>query len=429
MNSPGLDQGAQFFGGSTKVGIMKIFNIVFVLAMLTAGLATAGSGAGAINMSFNTSARFEAMGSAGVGAPWGTDTNHWANPALLAFRPGVNYLKFRSELAAGLADDIVITNEELTLGNYGVTFLLARGPVDGNFLDMGTQIGTDENGNPTAVFQAYMQSESWGLGIDVVRVLDRLLKHGDKSWSRYATLAAGFTKHSFKGQLAPDNALQDASGGSATGSSTDKGFVLRATPLLNDAPDGWHDNGFVGLTVGAAFGYSIKSDTDEFIVRVYADQNDPFPRAFIRGWSVHLALPLAPNFRDRSVHGLERLITEAIDPFFSFTYSSQLIEPGYVWNADLGDYVYERDTSDLQDEEGHGWELGVANIFYLRRGHLTVDYGDIDGDTAGWGINLQAGDMGGFRFDHARVPQALGLPNVTRDGWSVWICPLAIANR
>jgi hypothetical protein len=423
-------RGRSFFEESIKVGIMKTFSVVFVLMLLIGGPVQAGSGAGAINLSFNTSARFEAMGSAGVGAPWGTDTNHWANPALLAFRPGLNSLKFRSELAAGLADDIVITNQELTLGAYGVTFLLAEGPLGGNFLDMGTQMGTDENGEPTGSFNSYMQSESWGLGLDVVQLLDRLLDHGDKSWSRHATLAVGFTKHDFEDHLAPDNNLQDTQGsGTGTGSSTDKGYVLRVTPLVVDTPSGWNDNGFVGVTAGAAFGYSLKSDTDEFIVHVDADQSDPFPRAFIKGWSVHFALPLAPDFRDRQVHGLERLITEAIDPFFAFTYSSQLIEPGYVWKPDLNDYVYEHDTSGEQEEKGHGWEIGVANIFFLRRGHVTASYGDVDGDTTGWGINLQAGQMGGFRFDHARVPQAAGLPDVTRDGSSVWFDPVAIANR
>ncbi len=419
-------KGRIYFGGSIKVKIMKIISVVFVLVLLT--FSSVCFGAGAINMSFNTSARFDAMGGAGVAAPWGTDTNHWANPALLAFRPGLNYLKFRSELAAGLADDIVITNEELTLGNYGVTFLLARGPVEGNYLDLGTQRGTDENGVPTGTFNPHMQTESWGVGVDVVRLLDHMHNHGDKSWSRYATFALGFTRHSFEDELAPDNALQDRIGGSASGTSSDKGFVLRVTPVRIDDPAGWNNNGFIGLTAGAAFGYSLKSDTDEFIVHVDSDQGDPFPRAYVKGWSVHLSLPLAPNFRDRPTTGLERLITHAIDPFFSFTFSEQLIEPGYLWDPDQGSYIYEHDTSGVRKESGDGWEIGVANIFFLRRGHVEAEYGQIDGNTAGWGINLQAGKMGGFRYDHARVPQATGLPDVTRDGWSIWVCPREIFN-
>ena len=384
----------------------------------------AAVGAGAVNLTFNTSTRFEAMGGAGVAAPWGADTNHWANPSLLAFRPGLNYLKYRSELAVGLADDIVLTNEELTLGAYGVTLLWAKSPVDGNYLDMGTQMGTDENGNPTGFFDSYMAAESWGLGLEAVQLVDRFLRRGEEPWSRYAAFAVGFTKRDFEDRLAPDYVLQDVSGGSAAGSVTDLGVTLRATPLRID-----DYNGYFGLTVGLAVARSLLADTDEFIVHVDADQSDPFPRAYVRGWSVHAELPLAPGYIARHPDGFGGLLTQALDPLLSITYSSQTIDPGYVWNESTATYEYTHDTSGRYDEEGHGWELGVLNIFYLRRGHLKMDYGDIDADTAGWGINLQAGRLGGLRIDHARVPQAEGLPNVTRDGWSLWVDPVAIIAR
>jgi len=64
-----------------------VLMMVFVMVLsVAAGDAIAVSSAGAINLTFNTSTRFEGMGSAGVAAPWGGDTNHWANPAQLAFR-------------------------------------------------------------------------------------------------------------------------------------------------------------------------------------------------------------------------------------------------------------------------------------------------------------------------------------------------------
>jgi len=78
--------------------------------------ALAASGAGAINMSVNTSARANGMGNAGVAVAWDQDTNHWANSGLLAFRPGIHYRSFEAELAEGLAEDIRLTNKELTLG-------------------------------------------------------------------------------------------------------------------------------------------------------------------------------------------------------------------------------------------------------------------------------------------------------------------------
>ena len=75
------------------------------------------------------------------------------------------------------------------------------------------------------------------------------------------------------------------------------------------------------------------------------------------------------------------------------------------------------------EETGSGWELGLANIFYLRRGHYEAPYVPLEGDTEGWGLNFQLGRMGGVRYDKATVPSAEGLPDEERETWSVWVCP------
>ncbi len=377
-------------------------------------------------MTFNTSARANGMGNAGSAVTWGTDTNHWANPAMLAYRPGVNYLSFRSELAEGLADDTGLTNKELTLGAYGVTFLLATGPLEGNFLDMGEKMGTDESGNPTGTFDSYMEAKSWGLGVDMVQVLDQIRGVGEQGWSRYASVAVGFKRIEFQDMLSPDDPLLTGDG-SGVGTATDKGFVIRATPLRIEALGSQPDKALVGLTGGVAYGYSLHADTNDFIYHTGADQGDPFPRAFFTGWSGYVALTLAPAAKARPTSDFGRLMIEAIDPLVSFTVCSQLIEPGYIWTGQ--EYEYEHDTSGGWDETGSGWELGLANIFYLRSGHTEALYANLDGDTSGWGINLQVGRMGGFRYDQASVPQATGVPNVERKGWSVWVDPLAIVRR
>jgi hypothetical protein len=98
--------------------------------------------------------------------------------------------------------------------------------------------------------------------------------------------------------------------------------------------------------------------------------------------------------------------------------------PGYVWDGDLGEYV--EGKNDAQEETGDGWEMGLANIFFLRKGHFTALYGDIDDDTSGWGINLQVKKQFGLRYDTASVPQARGLPRVDRYTLSFWVDPLAI---
>jgi hypothetical protein len=390
------------------------------MILLAPGSATAVSGAGAINLTWNTSARAEGMGSAGCGVPWGADTNHWANPGLLAFRPGVNYLHYEAEIAAGVADDIELTNDELTLQAYGVTLLWSRSPFDGNYLDMGDQVAVDESGNVVSEFGSYMQAESWGLGFDVVPLLDRLLHHEDP-WSRYAAVGVGYVRRDFEDYLAPDN-LVGPGGGRAQGSASDKGIAIRITPVqMDDFSDTF------GLRAGVGLGWSVLADTDEFIRHVDADQSDPFPRAFVTGWSVHAALTLSPTVRARPERSLGRVLLEAVDPLLSFTLTGQTIKPGFKWTGE--DYVYERDSSGRYDEDGAGWEIGLANILFLRGGNVTADYADIDDSTSGWGLNLQAGRMGGFRYDHATVPQAAGLPEVERKGWSIWVDPLEIFGR
>jgi len=115
---------------------------------------------------------------AGVGLAWDANSNHWANPALLAFRPGIQYLDFSSNPAEGLADDILLTSKELTLGAYGVTLLFGTGPVDGVYLDGGEQQATDEYGNPAGTIHTYMKSEHWGIGVDFVQLAEIIMGKG-----------------------------------------------------------------------------------------------------------------------------------------------------------------------------------------------------------------------------------------------------------
>jgi len=69
------------------------------------------------------------------------------------------------------------------------------------------------------------------------------------------------------------------------------------------------------------------------------------------------------------------------------------------------------------------------NIFFLRGGHFTAEYGDVDDSTEGHGWRIQAGRLFGIRKDWATVPQARGLDTVDRETWSVWVNPLAILDQ
>jgi len=405
--------------------VTTIFILVVLLSLPAPG-ARAGSGAGGIVLSFNTSARAEGMGGAGVAVPWGGDTDHWANPALLAFRPGIHYLDFRSELAKGLADDIVMTNREMTIGAFGATLLVGRGPVDGKFLDMGFQEATDESGTVTGQFQSYMKSEHLGFGVDLARVGESVLGKPEGAFTRRVSLAIGYVWKDFEDQLAPDGVIQDAQGGGGgSGKASDRGIMLRVTPLRRgmDAESG--SGGTVGTTLDLAFGMSTINRSGEFIRHVDADQSDPFPTSHLWGFAARFALPLTPAKRAEWDGKGWGILGATLDPLLSLTASFQDNDPGYVWDPDLQEYRYERDGSGTMSETGYGVELGLCNVLYYRLGRNRAEYADIDDWTQGWGANVQVGRYGGFRYDWAEVPQSEGLPKVVRRTWSVWVDPVA----
>lgn len=401
--------------------IHMLFPTAFLSVMLAASLADAGSGAGAISLQFNTSPRAAGMGETGVATVWGGDANVWANPAMLAFRPGVRYGTMHSKLAVGLADDIFIDKKELTLGAYGVGVLYAKGPMDHVVLDMGTHQGTDENGQPTGTFDSWMKSQSWGVGVSAAEAMRQLKIAEVGGWF---DVAGGVVWKDFQDQLAPSNILQD-SGGPSNGQASmrDWGWVARVTPVNTLERSASAADARFGLMLEAAYGRSKLNATDEMIMQVDVDQTDPAPTLYLDGWAVRAEVRAGPTFAPAA----SRLVIDTLSPLLAVTYTDQSSVPGYAWK--IGEYVYERDDSGLFDEDGYGWEISLLNIAHIRGGHVEAAYGDVDGDTSGWGLGLQAGRFGGFRYDKAKVPQARGLPEVTRDGWHLWVNALALFGR
>lgn len=368
---------------------------------------------------YNTSARFSAMGDAGVAAPWGPAPGHWANPAHLAWRTGVQVEWFETDPAPRLADDIELRSQEATLGLGGLTLYYQGWPTEGLKLDMGEQQATDENGDPVGTFEAYQRSRGYGLALDLVRAADwyRVRQGQVSNLSRHFSVTVGFVFKDFTSHLAPSEILQDP-GLSTDGEATahDLGWCVRVTPV-NTVGQG----GSLEIVLGAAFGRSVNNGGGNLIEYPMADQSDPFPKVHLSGWSLHGELGVGP---ERWPAGLDRLHA-TFNPLLSVTYAEQTLQPGYLWDGEAGEYVYERDTRDLFEEKGSGWELGVANVFFLRRGHYEAPHVPIDGDTEGWGLNLQLGSKGGVRYDKATVPGVEGLPEQERETWSAWVCPRA----
>jgi hypothetical protein len=389
---------------------MRLSSLVAVVIILVASAlplpARAVPGAGAIVLQFQPSVRAAGMGDGGVATHWGGDTPVWSNPGLLGYRTGLRYSNMDADVATGLADDMSFTDQTLTLGIGGVGLLYCRGPLDGSDLDMGTQQAVDEDGNITGEFSSWESAERIGVGLRMVYFAETLLGRRDHDLSRWGDLGIGYFQTEYDDVLAPDEVLQDGTGGSANGATRSYGALLRVTPLNTIGRPGLLSQ-IGGVSVDLSYGWALLDDSDEMIVHVDADQADPFPRRYVRGWSARVAL-------DGGLTGLARALT----PVLSFGYAKETQEPGVVWQDDH--YAYERDSSDQDDEESRGFEVSLLNVFHWRRGHHTAAYGDVDGDTSGWGVGLELPRIGGFRYDEATIPQATGLPDVDRTGWSVW---------
>jgi len=401
---------------------------LLLLALLTVPVRAAASGPGAINMVFNTSARAAGMGETGVAVPWGGDTDHWANPALLAFRPGIQYRSFESRLARGLADDIFLYDKEMTFGARGVTVLLARGPLDGNYLDLGIQESTIEDQDQFDSFHAHAQTKSWGVGVDAVRAAEEILGWREGRFSRWVSVAGGITWHDFQDHLADSRFIQDDSGsGPGSGTSRSMGYLVRVTPYDGTRSLEARDDCAMGVRLSLAYGGSVLNRTDEFISRPEPGFQ-PFPRLYVSGWGLNAEVGFTRGLHEQRRGSVTGFFLTVIDPVFSFTRTYQNIEPGTVYDGEAETWRYEHDTSDVRDEKYHGWEMGFANIYFMRRGRVEVMSGEVDGETRGGGWNLQAGRYGGFRKDWATVPQTQGLPTVRRKTWTIWVDPVAIVD-
>lgn len=324
--------------------------LVAVLVSGFCGSAFAGSGAGAINLTFPIGARYNALGEAGTALSQDV-TAIWWNPGGLAFLPqrtkphDVHIMQ--SSLAEGLADDIALYwgGYAMPMGSHGsLGFAM-------NYLDMGEQMGTDENGVETGLFRSYMFAFSTTYGVRLSR-----------------TLGVGIGVKYFRDKLAPDGSLQD-SGGSGDSFGVDLGMLWKVPSIRSN----------IGLAV-ANLGPDIK--------HVDADQSDPMPR------KVTLGIAFSAYHSE----------------FMGLLLVADYLVPLYQWKDD--DYGFGLETD--QEEYGMGVEWNYLRSLFVRFGYKSADYGDISDTTFGFGVDMNEWVGQAITFDFASVPQAEGLDRVNR---------------
>jgi hypothetical protein len=325
-----------------------------VLIMGVAGPSIAGSGAGAINLTFPVGGRYNALGEAGTALAQDV-TAVWWNPGGLGFLPqrpkqhDVHIMQ--SSLAQGLADDIGLYwgGYAMPMGNNGALgFYL-------NYLDMGEQEATDEEGTSKGTFRSYMFAVGATYGVRVSR-----------------NVGVGLGVKYFRDKLSPDNIIQDTQGGGSGDSfGVDLGLLWKIPSIRSN----------IGVSV-ANLGPDIK--------HVDADQSDPMPR--------NLSLGLAFSLYHSEFMGILLV--------------GDILAPLYEWDNEKDDYGFGVDTT--QKEYGFGAEWNYMRSLFVRIGYKSAEYGDIADMTFGFGVDMDQWVGQAITFDFASVPQAKGLPKVNR---------------
>jgi hypothetical protein len=323
----------------------------------------------------------------------------------------------------------------VTIGVWGLGLLLAGKPIGGlGGLDLtyGPQRAVDESGNVIGTFSPYEEAEAWGIGLSLAEFGENLLRWLDTdgpALSRYGDLSLGYAKKSDFVFLAPGSVLQDARGGSGEVDNSDRGLFLRLTPYDSiDRPGAAPSLDAVfeslgGLRLDLGHARATQSYRDEAIVFVDAEQADAVAKVTRKGWSIRLALGLPPALGGGHAGQLRgktaRWLTESLTPLLSL---------GVAWdrNRARGRYPVSGEEWEQNEIKSWGWELTVANVFSLRRGHIENPDGLIEGDTSGWSLGFRVLDFAGFRYDKAETPRPEGQEDLERKGWTIFFDGLSL---
>ena len=330
--------------------------LVVALSLGITSVAVASSGAGAINLTFPIGARYNALGEAGTALSQDATAQFW-NPGGLGFLPSnpsgtqheIHFMQ--SSLAQGLADDI---------GLYWLGYAMPLGKVGAlgialNYLDMGDQQATNEDGSLSQTFHSYMFAISATYGVRLSR-----------------TLGVGLGVKYFRDELAPEEVLADdyTGDGSASSFGVDLGLLWKVPKIRSN----------LGLSV-LNLGPDISHQDADI-------QSDPMPRRITAGWAFSI---------------------------FSNEASGMLLIADYqvpLYKWDVNDYGFGMDFD--YAEWGGGLEWNYLRSLFLRFGYKSAEYGDITDTTWGFGVDLERWVGQGIVFEFAQVPQATGLPRVTR---------------
>ncbi len=358
-------------------------------------------GAGRV-LDLDPSVRASGMAGASNAVFWGDDPNDWANPAVLGLQRGVRYGWGNTSLGPNQVSDIQFSTHRTVMGGGGLGVGLPGllGEHGSGHLRYARSEGRDEAGNFTGTFGTDEGVTSWGVGVNVSKALESVLRlagYRPPELSRSFDAAFGLDRKS----------VHVALGGTTEGttSDTDYGLLLRAnlidhfgTPAIR-----WP------VRVDASWGLSVVNAEDAVVSFSPDDAAEPLTRTYRNGFAVRLAtgtLGSGPSTRSW-------LPIESLTPL-----------------VDLG-IAADFERSDAFESKSHtqryGVELTVARTLTLRTGSVQNRRFGMHAATFGLGVGYRYKDRAGVRYDWATVPNGAASYNTHRHAVVVFFDPRAVA--
>lgn len=323
-------------------------------------------------LSFEPSCINLGIGGAAVGGVniWHKDAlTSYSNPAAGAFREGISWGFSEKDWLKDTGFGYRYNASLVNIGYKGLSITLPTYKLSeqsGQFLDCGIQTG--ENATPQAgeKYHCYDTVSVYGIAINASDLADKYL--AQDIISEHIDVAVGVNYKGVKSYLAPPGSAV----GIGKGGSWDVGAVGRIS---------WEDVSGIGLEVVGAYNhnnvFNAKSDFGGgHIYPIYERESSGY--AF------------AVNLSGEKVLG-------------------GLIPNEYMFFDRLSSFRYlHNNTNEGGDRiQGFGYELGLFDTFFIRKGRYKHYAGDIVGNTSGYGINLHYKELISLSWNYAEYPGGL----------------------
>ena len=368
------------------VGVALVASLALASAPAQAQFETT---APAISLEIGTSVRSAAMAGAGAAVLWG-EPDPWSNPATLSSLRGVSWVQGHANLNPSLSHDIVFDSQQLLIGGAGIGVSSMGQPFSGlGHARFEVPLTIDTGFGPES-FSLFEKTESFGVGISPLRLLDALRASSGSSQARLTDV----------GEFAVGYQTERTEGGLDPGFAADfpETYDWGVSGRLALGRLAWPEAPF-RLDVAAAY-----SDLNH--VHGSSDSPSGFRRA---GVAIH-GSPKPPA---------ERASTPASQPWWR---SADVPE----FSATL---AYDHDLRAFGTDaniDRVGFEAEMLDLLALRVGYLSDPDGQIHGATYGGGVTLPIGPWGSVSYQLASEPLVEGVDRRFRQGFSVWLDPARI---